>query len=235
MHIGILETGRPNPELIKTHGSYPDMLRRLLGDAGASFEYTVYPVVDSRLPAHATLHDGWLVTGSPHGVYEKLPWMLQAENLLREAVVRSVPIVGICFGHQLLAQALGGTVTKSEKGWGLGLQEYEVCATDPRFPMSNIILPASHQDQVVRVPAGAHVLARSAHCAHAILAYNNHALTFQAHPEFTTELVAASLAQKKQKGEISPELIAAAVSSLLHKQSHGAAVGRIIADFYLKR
>ena len=125
MLIGILETGRPSGAL-KEHGSYPELFERLLGAEAKDFQFRTYAAIDSEVPADPRACDAWLVTGSRHGAYERLPWMLALEELLRKAVAAKVPVVGICFGHQLLAQALGGKVEKSDKGWGFGLHDYRL-------------------------------------------------------------------------------------------------------------
>ena len=233
MHIGILEMGRSVPTLAQGHGTYPELLRDLLLKQSRDFSFTTYPVLEGLLPADAAQHDGWLITGSPHGVYDGLPWIAPAEDFLRRAIAARRPVVGICFGHQLLAQALGGTVVKSPKGWGLGLHEYNWQPDSDRS--GSFVLPASHQDQVVTLPSTAKVLAASPHCAYAALAYGADALTFQAHPEFTLAYQKDSLQLKEEVGSIASEILAAARRSLAEKASDSPVIGAMIADFYLRR
>jgi len=232
MHIGILEMGRSSAALTQSHGSYPELLSFLLLRQSKDFTFTTYPVLEGLLPADVAQHDGWLVTGSPHGVYDGLPWIAPAEEFLRKAMTAHRPIVGICFGHQLLAQALGGTVIKSPKGWGLGLHEYTWQPMSGRS--GSFVLPASHQDQVVALPPTGTVLAASSHCAYAALAYGNDALTFQAHPEFTLAYQQDSLRLKEEVGGITPDILTAAQHSLTAKVSSSLAIGAMIADFYLR-
>jgi len=114
--LAILETGAPPAPLIARFGRYPAMFERLLG---AGFDHASYDVAAGELPARVEDHDGYLITGSPAGVYEPLEWIAPLLDFLRAA--RGAKLVGVCFGHQALAQALGGHVEKSERGWGVGL------------------------------------------------------------------------------------------------------------------
>ena len=190
MKIGILETGEVNPDLKARHGDYPSMFEALLGAADPSLEFAVVRVVAGEMPASPQEADAWLVTGSRHGVYDGLPWIEPLKAFLRQAVAARVPVVGICFGHQILAEALGGRAVKSDKGWGLGVQDYEVTA-HPAWMAGmpeHFSASALHQDQVVELPPSATVLARSSHCDYAAIAYGDpeapDAITLQPHPEF---------------------------------------------------
>ncbi|HRC88309.1 MAG TPA: type 1 glutamine amidotransferase, partial [Thermoanaerobaculia bacterium] len=140
--------------MLQSHGSYPAMFERLLGPASKELTFRTYAAIDGEVPSDPHECDAWLVTGSRHGVYERTPWMLRTEELLRKAMNARVPVVGICFGHQMLAQALGGKVIKSDKGWGFGLHDYAVEDAPglARKAPARVTLPALHQDQVVEVP-----------------------------------------------------------------------------------
>lgn len=201
MKLGILETGEVAPELRARHGDYPAMFRALLGAVDPAIDFATVSVVGGEMPVAPEQADAWLVTGSRHGVYDGLPWIEPLKAFLRACVAARVPVVGICFGHQILAEALGGRAEKSNRGWGLGVQDYEVMPGAPgwlralpaRFP-----LRALHQDQVVELPPDAHVLARSPHCAYAALAYGDPerpaAISLQPHPEFGPEFMDGLLA-----------------------------------------
>ncbi|MFI0399379.1 MAG: gamma-glutamyl-gamma-aminobutyrate hydrolase family protein [Thiolinea sp.] len=207
MLIGILETGRPPEELQIAYGSYADMFKRLLGEADSSFEFKVYAVLDNHLPASPEECEAWLVTGSRHGVYENLPWMLKLQDFIRAVWQAEVPMIGICFGHQVIAAALGGRVEKSAKGWGVGLQEYTVKQhQDWMGEQQSITFNAMHQDQVVELPANAEVFASSEFCEFAGLVYGGRILTFQGHPEFTTEFEESLL--KLRRGTVVPNPVA---------------------------
>lgn len=193
MRIGILEAGRVPDDLVARHGTYPVIFERLIGGVAPDFGFASYPVLDGRLPESVEMCDAWLVTGSKHGVYDNLPWMDPLRSFLARARASARPVVGICFGHQILAEALGGAAAKSDDGWGLGLRQYHVrhrpgwMADAP----DRIAIHAMHQDQVTEIPDDATVLAGNDHCPYAMLAYGDpelpDAISIQPHPEFTLE------------------------------------------------
>ena len=225
MLIGILETGRPN-EALKARGSYPQLFERLLGAEAKEFQFRTFAAIDGDVPDDPRACDAWLVTGSRHGAYERLPWMLKLEELLRRAVAAGVPVIGICFGHQLLAQALGGKVVQSDKGWGFGLHDYQV--TDG--PTDKLTISALHQDQVVEVPAGGRVLGGSDFCPNAIIAYGDTALSFQGHPEFDIPWMRDAAAHR-MRGIAPEQVLADAEKSFETKRSDSPVVAKWIVQF----
>ena len=136
-----------------------------------------------------------LVTGSAAGVYEDHPWMVPLFEFIRAAADRKVPQIGVCFGHQAIAKALGARVEKSEKGWGLGRHVYDVKARPDwmaGFEGEMFSLGVSHQDQVLSLPKGANVVASSAFTPFAALDYPDApAISFQGHPEFSADFCRA--------------------------------------------
>lgn len=184
MKLGILKTGRPPSACIPTFGTYPDMFIRLLGPD--AYDYRVFAVDEGELPQSPTACDAYLITGASAGVYDPLPWIAEAEDFLRAAKGKAA-LVGVCFGHQLMAQAFGGKVIKSPKGWGLGEQVYEVLAREPWMDgaAATIRVPGSHQDQVVELPPGAQVWAGNAFAPMGALVWDDQpAISLQLHPEF---------------------------------------------------
>ena len=181
MQLAILETGRPPGDLAERFGDYPAMFRRLLGNG---FETKTYDVAAGELPAASSDHGAYLITGSPAGVYDPLPWIAPLMEFIRAAGDRKM--VGVCFGHQAMAQALGGRVEKSRKGWSVGLHRYDVLDAEPWMePVETIGVPVSHQDQVVEQPPNTRVLAASGFTPFAALAWSDRpAISFQFHPEF---------------------------------------------------
>lgn len=175
MKIGILECGRLPDDMSAKTGQYPSMFMRLLDGHGFSFK--AWHVEAMAFPASVTEADGWLVTGSRHGVYEDHAFIPVLEQFIRDAFAAHVPVVGICFGHQIMAQALGGRVEKYAGGWVVGAQDYD-------FDSGPLRLNAWHQDQVISPPEGAQIVARNDFCAHAALLYPGHGFSVQAHPEF---------------------------------------------------
>jgi GMP synthase - Glutamine amidotransferase domain len=174
MKIGILQTG-DTPEALSDHGTYPDMFERLLD--GHGFTFARWRVNGMDFPTSVHECDGWLITGSRHGVYEDHPFIAPLEQFIRDAFAEGVPVAGVCFGHQIMAQALGGTVEKFKGGWSTGPTTYD-------FGGEELTLNAWHQDQVVKPPPGATRIASSPFCEYAGLAYGKNGLSVQAHPEY---------------------------------------------------
>lgn len=191
MKIGILQTGNVPEPLVAKHGQYPSMFEKLLD--GHGFEFETYLVVDNKFPTNVDECDAWLITGSAHGAYEKHDFIPPLEDFIQEAYSKNIPQAGICFGHQIMAQALGGKVEKFDKGWGVGHTNYVTGDKE-------IELLAMHQDQVVETPPEAEIIASNDFCANAGLAYKNKALSFQPHPEFTPDFMRDLIAYKAGKG-----------------------------------
>jgi GMP synthase-like glutamine amidotransferase len=235
MKIGILETGEVHPDLEARHGDYPAMFQALLRTADPTLDFATVRVVAGEMPASPSQADAWLVTGSRHGVYDDLPWIEPLKAFLRACVAARVPVVGICFGHQILAEALGGRAVKSDRGWGLGVQEYELAARPGwvRGLPDRFAVRALHQDQVTALPPGATVLARSPHCEFAALVYGDpeapDAVSLQPHPEFGPDYMEDLLALRAGTA-FSLEAAAAARASLGRPVDSGA-WARLNVDF----
>lgn len=195
MVLAILETGAPPPELIPRFGRYPKMFERLLGQSLPS-----YDVAAGELPGEVGRHDAYLITGSPAGVYEQLPWIEDLLAFLRAAKGRA-KLVGICFGHQAMAQAFGGHVEKSAKGWGVGLQTYPIVHHESWMDdVPSVAIPASHQDQVVMQPPQTEVIASSLFTPYAGLSWHDQqAISFQFHPEFAPEYARALIEARRER------------------------------------
>jgi len=197
MNIGILETGRPPAALEPLFGRYDAMFARLLGP---DFETRTYDVIGGDFPARPEDHDAYLITGSPAGVYEDHAWILPLKDFLRAARGKA-KLVGICFGHQIMAEAFGGRVEKSDKGWGVGLHRYKVQEGAPWMdPVESFSIPVSHQDQIVRQPPNSRVVASSPFTAFGVLAYDDQpAISFQCHPEFDPAFAKALIDTRRDR------------------------------------
>lgn len=205
--IAILETGKPPEALKDAFDDYPARFRALLGEGVATVRFDVQA---GRLPDDPAEFQGAIVTGSAAGVYDDLPWIAPLSDWLRAARGRT-RLVGICFGHQVMAQAFGGRVEKSDKGWGIGLHRYSVVGEEPwMFPRAaSIAIPVSHQDQVLVPPADARVIASSEFTPFAGLAWGDAemgAMSFQCHPEFQPQYAAALV--ESRRGTRIPEALA---------------------------
>ncbi len=193
MKLAILETGRPPGDLADRFGDYPSMFGEMLGP---EFEVESFDVPAGQLPNDAAEHAAYLITGSPAGVYDPLPWIEPLQDLIRAA--EGSKMVGICFGHQVMAEALGGRVEKSDKGWGAGLHHYSVAHREPWMDgETRIAEPASHQDQVVVQPPNTQVTIQSEFTPFAGLAWRDRpAISFQFHPEFSPAFAKALIEKR---------------------------------------
>ncbi len=235
MRIGILETGRPAPSLGAEYGSYPDMVATLLAAGDGQLEFARFAVLEDELPASVEDCDGYVVTGSRFAVMEESPWMLRLESFLRQAMAAERPIFGICFGHQILAKAMGGVVKKAGQGWQLGLKRYHL-AKHPAWmdpAPDSIVLNAFHQDQVQEIPEGAEIIATALACPVAGLAYGDKAFSLQAHPEFSVEFERALLKANSGK-TVPPDLGQEALSGLTPgTETDAPLVARWVRRFFL--
>lgn len=230
MKLGILKTDTVRPEWVPEFGEYPDMFVALLGRADPSMEFVSYDVEGGEYPADIDEVDAYLITGSKSSVYDDKPWIPPLINFVQEIAERGKKIVGICFGHQLVAQALGGKTEKSSKGWGVGLHTHTFTETpdwhDGGAEQLNILV--SHQDQVVENAKGARVLAGSDFCENAVCQIDNQILTFQGHPEFVPEYSREIMEfRREQFGE---EIYHSGVASLSGEQE-GGRVARWVVSF----
>ena len=186
--IGLLMVGHVDPKSQHIAGDYPDLFGAILAPLG--IELIRYDLDEGRFPDSVNECDGWLCSPSRMSTYDAVAWLADAESLLRLIVATEAPYVGICFGHQLLAQALGGAVERSSFGWGVGVQDYEVLSAKPWMTprLSSVALIGSHQDQVVKMPANAEALFSAEYCPNGGFVVGERAWTLQVHPEFTPEL-----------------------------------------------
>jgi GMP synthase (glutamine-hydrolysing) len=187
--IGILVAGAPPDELADRYPDYGTMVERLLAAEAPALGFRHYDVRHDEFPATPFAHDAWLITGSRHAAYEELPWIGRLAGFVRELDAAHTPLIGICFGHQLIARALGGEVRKAAQGWGVGVHGADIVARAPWMDgdAGHIDLVVSHQDQVTALPGRAERLAGSAFCPVAMYRVEEHVFALQAHPEFSRE------------------------------------------------
>ena len=186
MKIGILQCDDVKDSLQAAYGNYPQMFSELLLELLPDCELPIYRVLDGQLPESPRACDAWLITGSKFGVNDGLPWIEALSEFVRTLWEQKIPLIGVCFGHQLMAHALGGVVRQSEKGWGVGLSFNQVIERKPWMEpfQTQLDLLVSHQDQVVILPPQAEVLASSEFCPYYLIQYGDCFLSVQGHPEF---------------------------------------------------
>jgi GMP synthase-like glutamine amidotransferase len=210
LKIAILETGAPPGDLAARFGDYPEMFRRLLlqdGDRAETFD-----VAAGGLPTDPGAFDACLVTGASAGVYEPLPWIDPLKAFLKAASGRTA-LVGVCFVHQVMAEAFGGRVIQSPKGWGVGLHRYAAAGEGWLEGLDTLAVAASHQDQVVELPEGARVVAGSDFTPFGALHYpERRAISIQLHPEFTPDY-ARALIEARRGNRYTDEQADAALAS----------------------
>lgn len=215
MKIVILEAGRPPRALLDIYPRYPDMISALMDRVGTGFVFETVPVIDSAALPEPQAIDAAIITGSAYGVYDKTPWMDPLRDFIRQSASVRTPMVGVCFGHQIIADALGGDVRKSEKGWGVGRHTYEIVERRPWMAEAGgkFSLGASHQDQVIEPPKGARTLASSGHTPHALLEYSDAPImSLQGHPEFSDAFLTALYNARRER--LGDDLADQAIESL---------------------
>jgi len=231
MKIGILQCDRVDPQWRERFGDYPGMFTALLRAVDARLDFETFALIDGELPRGDEAVDGWLITGSRAGVYDELPWIAAAGDLLRRLYADGQCLVGICFGHQLLAQVLGGRAAKADAGWGCGRHEYRVLADEHwlQAPGGRFALQVMHQDQVLELPPGATRLASSEFCPNAAYRVGDRVLAFQGHPEFAADY--SRMLIENRRGTRLPEPLAAAALADLDAPTDHLRVARWIRDF----
>lgn len=228
--IAILEAGHVPEALRDSYDDYPARFRALLGEDTQTVRFDVQ---NGHFPADPSDFTGCIVTGSAAGVYEDIEWIPQLTHWLQDARGKT-RLLGICFGHQIMAQAFGGRVEKSDKGWGVGLHRYDVLTQeDWMHPRADAIsIAVSHQDQVVAIGQDARTIASSDFTPYAGLAYGDDAISFQCHPEFQPAY-AAALTALRRGTRINEALADEAIESLKRPNDRGVLIAWIRAFLLL--
>jgi GMP synthase-like glutamine amidotransferase len=187
--IGILQADSVREEFQPRFGDYPGMFETVLGKSDPEIEFRHYNVELGVYPQQLDECDGYVITGSKKSVYDDEQWIHRLMDFVRQLHQRRKKVVGICFGHQLIAHALGGETQPADVGWGVGVHQSKV-VSHKGFMTSSVDgfgLLVSHKDQVTSLPEDAELIATSEFCPNAMYTIGDHVLTFQGHPEFTTD------------------------------------------------
>lgn len=224
MKIGILQTGHAPDTLLAQTGDYDEIYANML--AGHGFDFEAYAVVDNEFPVNAEVANGWIITGSRHGAYEDHIWIPQLEVLIREIVSLDLPLIGICFGHQIIAQALGGKVEKFSGGWAVGRTDYKI-------GKKTVTLNAWHQDQVTELPVTASVLGENDFCRFAMLGYGDTVWTLQPHPEYDASFI-NGLIETRGRGVV-PDHILNVAKNDLNGPVHNTEIAAQMAAFFKRK
>ena len=199
MKIGILQCDDVQEQLQPEHGNYPEMFINLFHTVDPTLNFATYRVMESEFPVSINECDTWLITGSRYSVYNDLEWIPLLEAFICELYQHEKKLIGICFGHQIMAQALGGRIEKSDKGWGVGKSVNKITST--RRWMSpeskNIAILVSHQDQITQLPENTEILASSDFCPFYMLQYSSNFLSIQGHPEFNKDYSQALMESRR--------------------------------------
>jgi GMP synthase-like glutamine amidotransferase len=230
MKLCILENDAIDPTLESTYKGYGAMFERLLREAGAEGQFDIYNTVKGEYPSSFDAYDAVLLTGSRADSFSQDSWVLTLKEKVQSLLCAKKKLVGVCFGHQLIALCLGAKVNRAPQGWGAGRMQYQWL--EPDMPnahgRNDVALLASHQDQVLELPAGARLLATSAFCPVAAYAVDDQVFCVQPHPEFVEDYSAFLL--NKRRTLLGEEKYIASMDSLANGHD-GLAVARIMVAF----
>ena len=185
MRIGILEADALEPDIRKKYGSYAEMFQRLFLSVNDQLKFNIYQVMDGDYPESIYECDAYLITGSKFSVYDNEPWIIKLRDYIVSLHQHHRKLIGVCFGHQIIADALDGLTEKTVRGWGVGnvVSQIEKEKSWMGHAKKQFSLLVSHQDQVTRLPTEAELIAGNEFCPNASFQIANHILTFQGHPE----------------------------------------------------
>lgn len=230
MRIGILNAITPAEETTIQTTEW-DSFRTFFGLTPHELTLVEYRITEGEFPPTLTECDAYLITGSPQGVYDSAPWLPKLAEFIWACYTSQKKLVGICFGHQMLAHTLGGHAQKADQGWGMGLRKFDVLCNQPWMepPLAQGALYFCHQDQVVKLPAGAERLAGDDFCPNTMFAIGQQVLGIQGHPEFTQSFMHGLIQQLQP--QVGSEIAQKAAASLANEPADNAVIAHWVTNF----
>ena len=230
MRIGILNADAVKSEFVSEFGEYPDMFSRLLMAVDPYNDFVTYEVMRGEYPANTDEVDGYLITGSKLSVYDDVAWINELKEFVRKLHGAKKKLVGICFGHQLIAEALGGKTRQANQGWCVGVHKAKLTVDAAAYGPAGteFQLLSNHKDQVEKMAIGAELLASTDTCPIAMTQLGRHILTFQGHAEFDKGYALGLLNMRRK---ILGESVYQTAVDTLPKATDNSQVARWILDF----
>lgn len=237
-NIVILDCNYQIPSLLKEHGTHGNIyhryIQKLTADDSRQINIDIFVTIDQQLPKDHNDYHAVIITGSKFSTYEDLPWIQPLEEFIQRCYQAEIKLFGACFGHQIIAQALGGKVKKAINGWGLGITQSDITQQEPWMQpyQESLELAHVHQDQVIKVPPAANIYSSSQHCAIEGFYIGNKVLTHQGHPEFSTDFLEQLLDVKQSEYHFSNTVYKSAKNSLC-KNNNGIIFGQWLYNFLI--
>ncbi len=235
LNIGLLLCDDIDPSAQAQYGTYTQMFQDSIDPSGKSVCLIPIRCFEGEALPQPAEYAGYIITGSRHGVYEDLPWIGVLQKFIRECWEQEIKVVGICFGHQLIAHSLGGKAEKAEAGWGFGIQSAKIIDRKPWMTDIESLnddrynLIVIHQDQVVDVPPQFKTIAENDFCPNSMIVADNKMLGIQGHPEFNKDFCRWRAELRKEM--IGVEVYQATLHSLAEKEAHSKTVFNWVNNF----
>jgi GMP synthase-like glutamine amidotransferase len=198
LKIGLLQCDHVTEEMQPQHGDVPDLFKNLFNRVAPEVSLDIYDVTNGEYPDLTNNYAGFISSGSRYSVYDQDPWIIRFKEFVRELYHHNRKFVGICFGHQMIAEALGGKCAMSDHGWGVGIKEVTIQHSKPwmKPELESFRLIVSHLDQVIELPQNSEIIGKNDHCPCSVYTVGEHFLGIQGHPEFTPTFITDLMAHR---------------------------------------